>query len=77
MIKIFNKTQNKVLNKTFWHILEAFDYIKETEYGKDDEVLVIFSQDENGNQTDLIKIEDWGSTVGGLDFYIKQFYKIK
>lgn len=77
MIKIFNKTQNEVVEEDFWHIIDAFDYILKYEYGKNGDTLVIYVQDEDGKQTDLLKVEDWGSTIGGLDFYIKKFYGIK
>lgn len=72
-IKIFNQTENKVEETKFNHILEVFEFLKENEYWKDD-VLTVYTEDEEGNQFDLLTIEDWGSTVGGLDFYMKKFF---
>lgn len=57
-------------------MLEVFEFLAKYEYGKED-VLVVYHQDENGKKTDLLKIEDWGSTVGGLDAYMKKFWKIQ
>lgn len=51
-------------------------FLAEHEYGKED-VLVVYHQDEDGKQTDLLEIEEWGHTVGGLDTYMKKFWKIK
>lgn len=76
MIKIFNQTENKVEETNFWHMLEVFDFILKNDFGKED-VLVVYHQDEDGKQTDLLKIEDWGHTVGGIDFYMKKFWRIK
>lgn len=76
MIKIFNKTENHVEETNFYHMLDVFNFLIENEYGKDD-VLIIYHQDENGKQTDLLTIEDWGSTVGSLDFYMKKFWGVK
>lgn len=74
MIKIFNQTENHVEETNFSHMLDVFEFLAEYEYGKED-VLVVYHQDEDGKQTDLLKIEDWGSKVGGLDFYMKKFGK--
>lgn len=68
MIKIFNKTQNEVVSETFWSLPEVRDFLSNNEYGKED-VLIVYAQDEDGTQTDVLKIEDWGATVGGLDSY--------
>lgn len=76
MIKIYNQTENQVEETNFSHMLEVFEFLAENEYGKND-VLVVYAQDNNGKQTELLKIEDWGSTVGGLDTHMKKFWKIK
>ena len=76
MIKIFNKTENHVEETNFSHMLEVFNFIVENEYGKED-VLIVYHQDKDGKQTDLLKIEDWGSTVGGIDFYMKKFWNMQ
>lgn len=76
MIKIFNETQNHVEETNFWHMLEVFDFILVNDFGKED-VLVVYHQDDEGEKTDLLKIEAWGSTVGGIDTYMKKFWKIK
>lgn len=76
MIKIFNKTENIVEETNFSHMLEVFEFLKSLDSWKND-VLIIYHQDKDGNKTDLLQIEDWGSTVGGLDFYMKKFWKIK
>lgn len=76
MIKIFNKTENHVEHQNFNHMLDVFGFLIENEYGKND-TLVIYHQDKNGKQTDLLTIEDWGSTVGGIDFYMKKFWGVK
>lgn len=68
MIKIFNKTQNEVVSETFWSFPEVRDFLSSNEYGKED-VLIVYAQDEDGTQTDVLKIEHWGSTIGGLDSY--------
>ena len=76
MIKVYNQTENQVEETNFRHMLDVFEFLAENEYGKND-VLVVYHQDEDGKQTELLKIEDWGLTVGGLDSYMKKFWKIK
>ena len=76
MIKVYNQTENQVEETNFWHMLEVFEFLAEHEYGKED-VLVVYHQDKDGKQTELLKIENWGNTVGGLDTYMKKFWKIK
>lgn len=56
MIKIFNKTQNEVVSETFWSFPEVRDFLSSNEYGKED-VLIVYAQDEDGTQTDVLKIE--------------------
>lgn len=55
MIKIYNQTENHVEETNFWHMLDVFGFLAEHEYGKED-VLVVYHQDEDGKQTDLLKI---------------------
>lgn len=75
MIKIYNETWNNTICRDFDSVEEAIESIRETEYGKDDEKIVIYEEDDDYNQRDLLVIEDWGATVGGLDWYLNKYKK--
>lgn len=75
MIRIYNKTWNEKGLTDFDSVDNAIQFLRETEYGKDGDKLVIYEEDDDYNQRDLLIIEDWGATVGGLDWYLNKFKK--
>lgn len=77
MIKIFNETINKVEPIDFETTAQAFEWLEDSGYGKD-EVLTIYRQ-QDGQQQDIIKLECWGDVVGGLNTILRnhKFQTIK